>query len=50
MDLLNALLHSVDGYIDLGNPDTVDQLCVVCLKMTAELVAIDQTPDHQCKQ
>lgn len=43
MDLLYAMLHYVDGYIDLDKPSTVDQLCVICIKIMAELMAIDQT-------
>jgi hypothetical protein len=42
MDLLNVLLRSVDGYIDLGKSDTVDQLYVVCIKIMAELMGINQ--------
>ena len=42
MDLLNALLHSVDGYINLRKPSTVNLLCIICVKMMAELMAIDQ--------
>jgi hypothetical protein len=43
MNLLNILLHSVDGYADLGKPGTADQLCIICVKMVAELTAINQT-------
>ena len=43
MDLLDALLHSVDGYVDLGKPATVNQLCIICFEMMAELMAINQT-------
>ena len=44
MDLLDALLHSVDGYVDLGSPGTADlRLYIIYLKMMTELMAIDQT-------
>jgi hypothetical protein len=43
MHFLNALLHSVHGYVDLDKPGTVNQLCIINVKMTAELMAIDQT-------
>lgn len=42
-DLLDALLHSGDGCVVLGRSGTVDQLCIICVKMMAEFMAIDQT-------
>jgi len=38
----NTLLQAVDHYADFDNPDAVDQLRVVCVKMLTEMMTVDQ--------
>ena len=42
MDFFNALLQAADRRAYVNGSHTIDQLCVVCVEMMAETVAVDE--------